>query len=261
MKHHTVRTKDVRKFDQTNDDLLNTEGIERMGILSGPPGTGKTTSLTLMANKYDAVFVRATACSTITSILSDICDMLGYVGKDGRRMQRKSDMFRYICQTLVREEGTERRLPPRPIYIDEADYCLRHLDVLDILRDIYDSTHCPTILIGMENIATTIKENGRFARRISQWIEFQGLDLEDTALVARELCEVEVQPDLVEYIHKETVGNIGRTKIGLDKVERWARANRKESVSLADWGERPLYYDQSLFGKDPKRPGAAGLRR
>lgn len=261
MRHHTVKTKDVRKFDQANDDLLNTEGIERMGILCGLPGTGKTTSLMLMANKYDAVFVRASACSTITTILGDLCESLGYVGKNGRRMQRRDDMYRYICQHLVEDAETGRALAPRPIFIDEADYCLRHLDVLDILRDIYDSTNCPTILIGMENIARTIQENGRFARRISQWIEFEGLDLEDTALVARELCEVEVMPDLIEYIHAETVGNIGRTKIGLDKIERWSRANRKDSVSLADWGERPLYYDQSLFAKESKRPGPKGTRK
>ncbi len=249
MKHHTVQTKDVRKFDQANDDLLNTEAIERMGILCGLPGTGKTTALTRLANKYDAVFIRASACSTITTVLGDLCEMLGYVGKDGRRMQRRDDMYRYICKALVQDAITGKPLPPRPLYIDEADYCLRHLEVLDILRDIYDTTGCPTILIGMENLAKDIQKNGRFARRITQWIEFEGLDLEDTALVARELCEVQVFPDLLQHLHLEAVGNIGRTKTGLDKIERWARANRLNSVNLAQWGDKPLFYDQPIFAK------------
>lgn len=252
MKHHTVKTKDVRKFDQAVDDLLNTEDIERMGILHGPNGTGKTTALTMLANKYNAIFVRAYVCSTITSILGDLCAMLGYVGKDGKRMQRRNDMYRYICEHLMVDEVTGLAIPIRPIFIDEADYCLKQPDTLDILRDIYDSTGCPTVLIGMEEIATRLRERGHFARRITREIEFEGLDKEDTALVVKELCEVELTADLIERLHIETKGNIGRTKIGLKKIEEWARANRRERVGLGDWGDRPFFFDQSLYSKKPK---------
>lgn len=248
MRHQTVKTKDVRRFDQAIDDLLNTEEIERMGVLWGPPGTGKTTTLALLANKYNAVFIRALGCSTVTSILGDICQMLGYVGKDGKRMQRRTDMVEYICSRLTRDPDTHQPLPPRPIFVDEADYCFADTRILDAFRDIYDITKCPVILIGMEDIARTIRESGRFARRITQWIEFQGLDLEDTAQVARELCEVEVAADLIEYVHRETGGNIGRVKIGLSKVEKYARANRLQRVTATEWGERPLYFDQPVFG-------------
>lgn len=143
MKHHTVKTKDVRRFDQAIDDLLTTEEIERMGVLWGPPGTGKTTTLTLLANKYDAVFIRALGCSTVTSILGDLCQQLGYVGKGGKRMQRRTDMVEFICDRLTREDGTDRPLPPRPIFVDEADYCFNDVKILDSLRDIYDISKCP----------------------------------------------------------------------------------------------------------------------
>jgi len=249
MKHGTVKTKDVRRFDQGIDDLLNTDEIERMGVLWGPPGTGKTTALTLLANKYDAVFIRALGCSTVTSILGDLCQMLGYVGRDGKRMQRRTDMIEFICNRLTKEEGSNKEVSPRPIFVDEADYCFSEPKIIDALRDIYDITKCPVILIGMEEIARTIRESSKFARRITQWIEFKGLDLEDTAQVAIEMCEVNILPDLIEYIHRETAGNIGRVKIGLDKVEKYARANRLDSVSAADWGGRPLYFDQPIFGR------------
>lgn len=250
MRHHSVKTKDVRQFDQGVDILLNTAGIERMGILHGPPGTGKTTTQAMLANKYDAINVRVAVCSTMTSVLGDLCELLGYVGKDGRRMQRSNDMYRYICQHLLEEEGTGRPLSKRPIFVDEADYCFNDPRILDVLRDIYDATQCPTILIGMEDLVRTVQKSGKFARRVTREVEFKGLDLEDTALVASELCEVEVRPDLVEYVHKETVGNIGRVKIGLTTIERFAQANGLESVSLAEWGERPLFFDQPIFGKN-----------
>jgi DNA transposition AAA+ family ATPase len=243
-----VKTKDVRSADSKVGDLLDpTADIETMGCLWGPPGTGKTTTLAYLTNLYDGIFIRALGCSTVTSILGDLCLMLG-----GKRLLRRADMVEFICERLTKEDGSDRPLAPRPIFVDEADYCFRQFEILDSLRDIYDISGCPVILVGMEDIARTIRENGRFARRITQWIEFKGLDLIDTAQVALETCEVEVREDLIEYVHRETAGNIGRVKIGLDKIEKFARGNGLTAISLADWGERPLYFDQPIFGKPTK---------
>jgi len=253
MRPQLVKTKDVRLADRAIEELLQAEDIERMGVLWGPPGTGKTTAIAHLATVHDGIFIRALGCSTVTSVLGDLCAMLGYKGKDGKmRMQRRTDMIEYICAHLTREEMTDKPLAPRPIFVDEADYCFQEFKILDSLRDIYDITKCPVILIGMEDIARTIRENGRFARRITQWIEFRGLDLDDTHQVAHEVCEVKVQPDLVEYIHKETRGNIGRAKIGLDKIEKYARGNGLKTIGRADWGDRPLYFDQPQFVKNQK---------
>lgn len=244
MKHKTVKTKDVRKFLNAIQDLLNRAmGTEGMGLLWGPPGTGKTTTMVFMVNLFNGIYVRALGCSTVTSILGDLCRELG-----GERKLRRSDMVEYIVDKLTKDDQGEP-LPPRPIFIDEADYCFRQFEIVDSLRDIYDLSGCPVILIGMEEIAKKIKEQGRFARRITQWIEFNGLDLEDTAQVARECCEVELSPDLIEYLHRETKGNIGRCIIGLTKIEQYARANRLDKISAEQWGERPLYFDQPIFGR------------
>ncbi|MBT0666379.1 ATP-binding protein [Geobacter pelophilus] len=244
MRHQMVKTKDVKQADQAIADLLNTENIERMGVFWGLPGTGKTTAVAHLANLYDGVYIRALGCSSVTSVLGDICLMLG-----GKRLLRRSDMVEYICHHLTTEAVTNNPVPPRPIFVDEADYCFRQVDILDSLRDIYDISGCPVILIGMENIARTIRENGRFARRITQWIEFVGIDIEDATQVAAEVCEVQVQPDLIDYLWRETSRNIGRFKIGLDKIEKFALSNGAATISRADWGNRPLYYDQPNFGK------------
>jgi len=240
MKHKMAMTKNMRRFLQAIDDLLNRpQGTEGMGLLWGPPGEGKTTSVAYVANVYDGIFVRAVGCWTVTSMLGDLCRELG-----GKRMLRRSDMVEYIVHELTRDGRA-----PRPIFIDEADYCFRQFEMVDSLRDIYDLSGCPVILIGMEDIARRIRTNERIARRITQWIEFKGLDLEDTSMVASDCCEVALQTDLVRHLHRETGANIGRIIIGLSKIEQFAKTNGFSTVSLAQWGDRPLYFDQPSFGR------------
>lgn len=47
----------------------------------------------------------------------------------------------------------------------------------------------------MEEIARRISQRKQLFNRISQWIEFKPADLEDVALIAREMLEVPVNID------------------------------------------------------------------
>lgn len=239
MIEQTAMTKDVRRFIQGVDALLNRpSGTEGLGLLWGYPGLGKTTSVALIANMYDGIFVRALRAWTVTSMLGALCKEMG-----GRRMCRRSDMVEFIVEELTKP-GTL----PRPILIDEADYLFKDFDMVDTLRDIYDLSKCPVILIGMEDIARQIRTKETVARRITQWVEYEGLDLEDTHMVAKECCEVPISNELIEYVHKETGGNIGRIIIAYERIEKFAKTNGiPGGVTLAQWGNQPLYFDQPTF--------------
>lgn len=244
MRHKTAMTKDMRRFTQSIDDLLNRpSGTEGQGLLWGHPGHGKTTAVAYAVNQYDGIFVRALGCWTVTSMLGDLCRELG-----GKRLCRRSDMIEFIVAELSKPGSV-----PRPIFVDEADYCFRKFDMVDALRDIYDLSKCPIIMIGMEDIARQIKTNERVARRITQWVEFRGLDLPDTALVASECCEVDLASDLLEYLHKETGANIGRIIIGLTRIEKFAKANGLSVITAAEWGNQALYFDQPTFAGKSRR--------
>jgi DNA transposition AAA+ family ATPase len=249
MRAKTAMTKDIRRLVQGVDDLLNRpSGTEGQGLLWGHPGLGKTTAIAYVANKYDGIFVRALGCWTVTSMLGDLCRELG-----GKRKCRRSDMVEFIVAEL-KKPGTA----PRPILIDEADYCFQDFKMVDTLRDIYDLSKCPIILIGMEDIARLVKTKETIARRITQWVEFHGLDLDDTSLVARECCEVAISDDLLNYVHRETGGNIGRIIIALERIEKCARTNgwggdSGGGVTLSQWGNQSLYFDQPTFARKSKQ--------
>ncbi len=238
MRHRMAMTKNMRRFLGAVDDLLHRpQGTEGMGLLWGKPGEGKTTSIGYVVNALNGVYIRALSSWTVTSLLGKLCEELG-----GKRMLRRADMVEFIAEQL--------RDKPRPIFVDEADHLFdkpKKFEMPEALRDIYDITGCPVILVGMEDIARTVQAHGRFARRITQWVEFTGIDLDDSRIVARELCEVELADDLLAYLNDEAKGNIGRMIVGLTRIERMAKASDLAVVTLDQWGKRPLFYDQPVF--------------
>jgi DNA transposition AAA+ family ATPase len=244
MKYELAKTKNVRKFLTVVNELRNRPmGVEGMGILWGAPGEGKTTILAYATNQFNGIFIRARRSWTMTSLLESIVTEMG-----GTISGRRSKMEDWIERKLM--ESREERI----ILVDEADYLFsgRNMaknDMLDVLRDIYDQTSTPVILAGMENIARQLQEVEKFGRRITSWVEFKGIDLDDARIVADTLCEVAVADDLLEHLHKECKASIGNIVPGLSKIESFGKTNGRDTVTLADWGDRPLYFAQPKFRK------------
>jgi hypothetical protein len=237
MKHVMAITKNLRQFLGAVDDLISRPmGTEGMGLLWGEPGEGKSTAIAYVVGQTDGVYVRAVGCWTVTSMLGEICRELG-----GARMLRRADMIDFIVERLRLAEKT------RPLFVDEADYLFRQQEMVDALRDIYDLSGSPVILVGMEDIARRIQAHGRFARRITQWVEFTGIDLSDARIVADTLCEITVEDCLLNHLHTTARGNVGRMVVGISKIERMAKASGLSAVTHKQWGDRELFYDQPTF--------------
>jgi DNA transposition AAA+ family ATPase len=235
MKHEMAMTKNVKRFLAAVRELQNRSlGTEGMGLLWGQPGEGKSTTIAYAANMLDGVFLRANTCWSVTSMLSDLMTELGMAP-----MYRKAPMIRAIVEKLM--------LRPRPVFIDESDYLFKKADMVDALRDIYDLTGSPVVLIGMEEMARKIQIRGKFARRITQWIEFSGIDAADARTLADTVCEIRISDDLLEYVRSEAKANIGRMTTAMSKIESFGRTNSMSDITLSDWGDRLLFYDQPRF--------------
>lgn len=243
MRHKMAMTKNLRRFMGAVNDLIERpQGTEGMGLLWGEPGEGKSTALAYVVNAMNGVFVRAVSSWTVTTMLGKIAEELG-----GHRMLRRADMIDFIVQKLAEN--------PRPIFVDEADYLFRQIEMIDSLRDIYDMSGCPVIMCGMEEIGRRIQAHGRFARRVTQWVEFSGVDFADARILADEVCEVAVADNLLRHLHKEARGNIGRMVIGLTKIERMAKSSGLEQIDIEQYGKRELFYDQPTFSARSKKNG------
>lgn len=232
MHHKIVYTSNLVKAMEAMDALSSRQpGEEGMGLIYGDPGQGKTTAISYLLNHYDGIFLRANVTWTVTSMLQALMMEL-----DLEPQYRRAPMIQSAIEALAMNR--------RPIFVDEADYLLRQTDMLDALRDIYDSADVPVLMVMMEESPRLIKTNrrlARFRRRITQWVEFQGISQEDTRKVCQERSEVEITDDLItERLHPETRGKISEVCIAIRKVERFARANDLARVGLAEYGETAL---------------------
>jgi DNA transposition AAA+ family ATPase len=237
MKDEMAMTKNVRRFlaavRELNDRPM---GVEGMAILWGEPGEGKSTTVAFACNTLDGIFLRANTCWTPTSMLAALMVELGQPTGN-----RRSPMVEAAVKRLSDQ--------PRPIFIDEADYLFRQADMLDVMRDIYDVTGSPVVLIGMEDFARKVQAKGKFARRITQWVEFSGIDHDDARTLADALCDVKVADDLLEHVHTAARKNIGRMVTGLARIEQFGRLNALDTVTKKAWANRPLFYDQPRFAR------------
>jgi len=230
MHHEVVPTSNVVKAVSMMERLRAGGAGEQMGLIHGDPGLGKTTAVTHLTQKENAVFLRARVSWTVRSMLQSLQRELGQ--DPGHFSDR---MVEEVIQSLA--------IDPRPIIIDEADYMLRQIDMLDALRDIYDTAQIPVVMVMMKEAPRKIKSKqrlARFRRRITEWVKFKPISLEDVSRTAQTMAEVEVQDGLLTRIHEETGGNMGRVVIGLAKVEEFAKANDLSKVGLSEYGERTL---------------------
>lgn len=235
MKHEMAMTANVRRFLAAVRELTDRPlGVEGMGLLWGQPGEGKSTTVAFATNTLDGIFLRANACWTVTSMLGALMIELGQPVK-----RQRMPMMDAAVRCL--------RERPRPIFVDEADYLTRQMDMVDVLRDIYDNGGSPVVLIGMEHMANKVQVDGRFERRITQWVRFDGISMADARTLADTVCEVSVEDDLLARIYDVSNKNIGRMTTGLSRVEKLARMNHLDRVDLASWGDRPLFFGQPIF--------------
>jgi DNA transposition AAA+ family ATPase len=237
MRDDMAMTKNVRRFLAAVRELSDRPmGVEGMAILWGEPGEGKSTTVAFACNTLDGIFLRANTCWTVTSMLAALMVELGHPPA-----KRRAPMMEAAVRTLTEQ--------PRPIFIDEADYLFLQVAMLDALRDIYDVTGSPVVLIGMEEFARKVQSRGKFARRITQWVEFSGIDADDARTLADTLTDTKVADDLLAHVHKAARKNIGRMVTGLARIEQFAKLNALETVTKKEWANRPLFYDQPRFAR------------
>src|SRR5260370_5064606 len=120
-----------------------------------------------MSKKVKAVHLRAWPRWTPPSMLGGWMQELSL-----QPMARTAPMINAIVRALSMDN--------RPVFIDEADYLADKPVLLETLRSLHDVSSSPLILIGMRNFKQRVMQRDQLAGRISQWVEFQPVDLEDS---------------------------------------------------------------------------------
>ncbi|GAB5379002.1 MAG: ATP-binding protein [Aliiglaciecola sp.] len=205
------------------------EGTPAMGMLSGKAGLGKTTAGAWLFVNAEGVLIRCLKADTLSTFLERLALELGLETR-----QRRADMINFIVRELA--------MTGKPLFIDEADYLASNTEVLETIRDIYDLSNVPIILIGYEQLPIKVKRLPQLYSRISQHVEFKPADEDDITTMAEQLVEnTQVEHDLLGSLLEKSKGNFRRITVGLGTIEKFAKSNSLSSINLEQFADRDFF--------------------
>ena len=204
-------------------------------VFYGPSGWGKSFSATYAANKFKAYYVEAKESWTKKSFLQAILKEMGAVPA-----KTISDMVDQISEQLV--------LSGRPLIIDEMDHLVKR-NYVELVRDIYESSNAPILMIGEEHLEANLRQWERFHNRVMNWIPAQQANLEDIRHLNKLYApKVKITDDLLEHLRIFNKGCTRRICINIERIRKASLSLNAQTMDRATWGSRELY-----SGKAPER--------
>ena len=224
MRKEFAITKNVKRFMAALAAVISSPaGIDRMALVFGDPGLGKTETAIWWVNHYgnNAAYIRTKKLMSGRWLLEEIVTELGE-----SPTWRTSDLFRQAVEALT---GTDR-----VVILDEVDYLARDARVIETIRDIHDTTGSPFIFIGMDQADKKLKRFRHLWRRFSQVIRFDPLDRDDVAMVLGQVCEIGLDDSVFDVICCNGELTVAMLYRWAQRLEQIAKRNSAEMLTADD---------------------------
>lgn len=237
MKKVFVKTGNYERF-QGAIRAVEARGAPEAGwlLVVGDPARGKSTIVDKWAasSQVGAIYLRGKEQWTPSFFLAELAGQL----KIDDSLRGKSRF-----QAVITRIGAEQM----PVVIDEVQHAMRdNAAVLEVLRDITDLTETIAVLVaGVDDVMRRLARPSlkQIASRIAQVVEFAPNSQEDTALVCHQLADVEIAPDLVAEVHRQSRGLMRPICNAIAGIEAHASRNKLPKVKLADLAGQELCHD------------------
>lgn len=227
--HNTIAPlRNVMAF-MTMMERLDSRGaaLPGMGCFYGPAGFGKTWSTIFAANDRPVCVVQVKSVWTTKALCVNILRELGI--KPERETWRMAEQ---IAEVLAKTG--------MPLVIDEADHLARKKSI-DILRDIYESSHVPVILVGEEALPSMLRKWERINSRLLTRVAAEPIDDVDFGYLAQLRCpDIDIAPEVGAQIQEASRGSARLICNNLDTLEMTCRllgrrTATKEVLSEIEW--------------------------
>jgi len=201
-----VRTSNVIQADKCIDYLVNRPKMEMvgLGLIYGKPGLGKTTYAKRVAFSRGYLYLRLEATTTPKSFATELLTALYRRFGLGEYIPygTANGLYKQCLSILEDHENTI-------IVIDEIDYAFRYPQLLGAIRDIVDETLSIVILVGMQNAKDRLAQiNEYYFDRCNAFYEFKPVTRQDIIQLMNSVLDVQVESDLVTYVHFHSTGNL-----------------------------------------------------
>lgn len=215
--------------------MERTSSLPGMVCLYGPSGFGKSVAATYVANRRRAYYVQAKSVWTKKHTLTAILAEMG--------MRPASTIPQMLDQA-----AQELAMSGRPLIVDEMDHLVEK-NAVELIRDLYEASQSPILLIGEEQLPNKLKRWERFHGRVLSWVPAQPVTLADARkLVPLYASEIEIADDMLAHLVELSGGSVRRVVVNLEMIQDTALTSGWESVTRDVWGKTALY-----TGEAPKR--------
>lgn len=211
-------------------DRVHSRDIDLPGMACfyGPSGYGKTTAAVYAANRTRAYWVQMKSTWTAKKLSTSILIDLGITPA-----RTIADQVDQISEELAKSG--------RPLLVDEADFLVSR-GMIEVIRDIYESSKATIILIGEEALPQKLQKWERVHGRMLDWVAAQPADLREVGILAKLRCKgVELDEDLQRLILTASNASVRRVCVNLDRVREIARTRGLARISKADWGKADFF--------------------
>jgi len=140
----------------------------------------------------------------------------------------QNEIYNQILDILQRDQNIT-------ILIDEVDYAFNNEKILESIRDMADQSLATFVLAGMESSREgLLKHSPHFFSRTCATYFFRELNLEDTEMVIREICDVKVCPEIIKYIYTKSNGSMRIINKYIDAIEKIARKMKRSELGFSE---------------------------
>lgn len=204
-------------------------GLPGMGCFYGPSGYGKTTASLYSINHLDdACAVQCKSVWTKKKLCESICQELGL-----EPAKTIADMVDQISDHIARHRTV--------LIIDEADYLVQK-GMIEIVRDLYESSFTPIILIGEEQMPQKLSKWERVHGRILSSVRAEPADDEDFDLLQKIRCPgVTLSPELVAKMKIASRGSARRIVANLELAREIAATLDVDYIGDREWDGRDFF--------------------
>ena len=205
------------------DKVINrTPGLPGLAVFYGYSGFGKTTAAVYAANECNAYQVQMKSTWTQKKLCQSLLLEMSI-----EPAKTVADMVDQISEELA--------LSNRVLIIDEADFLVKR-NMIEIVRDIYESSGSPVILIGEERLPTNLQKWERVHGRVLAWLAAEPACLEDVDHLARIYApETNLDAAFKKHLLKASQHSIRRVCVNLELVSEYSRIHGSNVVDLAAW--------------------------
>ncbi|MDN5785718.1 AAA family ATPase [Pseudorhodobacter sp.] len=246
MKPNFVETTNVQKFYAALKRVNERGAVEAcMVVVDGKPGLGKTTTLSRWVAQTGSIYLRAQKGWDYNWLIQELLTELSI---DPVTVKGRREKFARVISTLGdRAQSASLMGQTFGLVIDECDLVSNRAEIMEAIRGISDLRFLPTILVGMGTLRDNLRRFPQIESRAPNKVEFLPADLADTNALIESRCEVQVAPDLVDFVCRVSRGFNREILDAIAHIERFGMRidPGPEGITLADMAGQAIMNDRN----------------